>query len=54
LYPAFEMLRWSFRALAEGRYPQERHDGQELDEGRDALDGKYFGFKAIILDATGD
>ncbi len=52
------LVAWSFRAMMEGRYPTTRHDGTPLqggsDDHRDALKGKPFGCKAILLFVKAD
>ena len=53
----FVYLAWSIAALAQGKYPDFRHDGTEwsvTDAIRSRLAGTYMRFRAVIIDINGD
>ena len=56
LYPIFECLAWSFKTLAEGKWPQQRHDGPWTsdDTRRESNAGSDLGFVACLLQIKGD
>ena len=57
LRPTFEFVHWCISALAEGKFPESRHDQSAwgpADEFRESLQGKRMGFKAALLDIKGD
>ena len=56
LFPIFTTLKWSFRALASGVYPSERHDGPWGEADRDRADkgGTRLGLIGALLFLKGD
>lgn len=56
LYPVFEALRWSFKAMACGHWPTQRHDGPwtEADGERALQAGRPLGFVGALLQVRGD
>jgi hypothetical protein len=54
IWQLFEMLDWSFVALAEGVHPRRRHDGQPPDPYWLSLAGCHMGFKAVVILIKGD
>ena len=56
LYPAFLVLRWSFRALAAGVWPSVDHTGEAFPEGsrRALLAGTPFSFHGALVHIKGD
>ena len=57
LYPLMSWLRWSFEAMAHGRYPAGRHDGaawRESDHQRECLAGGSLGFIGALVQIRGD
>ena len=56
-FTVFSFLEWSFRALAQGRYPECRHDSspwQLGDESRDARSGERMQYRACLMYIKGD
>jgi hypothetical protein len=56
-YAILQFLRWTFVALAEGKYPAERHDGlpwKPLDRERMLLAGSALPFKCCLVHIKGD
>ena len=56
-HAVFEWLAWSVRALAVGRYPLQRHDGEawrpsDIERGRKA--GQTLRLKGCVVYITGD
>ena len=54
-----EVVAWSFRCLAEGRYPATRHDGSPFmsaasDSRRSRSAGKELGIKGLLVELRGD
>jgi hypothetical protein len=59
LWPVWQMLRWSFECLANGVYPQSRHDGAPWREAagdsiRAAMSGTAFAFRCPLVMIKGD
>lgn len=55
--PVYEYLRWTIDCLARGRFPSNRHDGQEWreeDSDRRLLAGKEIRLPAAVLYVKGD
>ena len=55
-YQILLMLAWSYRALATGEFPRERHDKAPwaMDVGRSSLGGAPMNFRACLLFVKGD
>ena len=54
IWQLFDMLDWSFTALAEGVHPRRRHDGTASDSSWVDLPGAPMGFKAVVVIIKGD
>eukprot|EP00969_Alexandrium_andersonii_P167310 7396061-Alexandrium_andersonii.AAC.1 len=57
LFPLFSWLHWSFCALAEGKYPRERHDQTPFnakEQTRAELAGTEVGFRMAVTFVKGD
>ena len=57
MFGLFSFLRWSFEAMAQRRYPSERHDRKpwhETDSSRKHLAGENLGYCASLLFIKGD
>lgn len=57
LYPLFAMMRWSFRALGDGRWPNAKHDNKawtEQDGKRHTMAGRPLSVKAFVLFVKAD
>lgn len=57
MFGLFSFLRWSFEAMAQRRYPSERHDRKpwhETDSSRKHLAGENLGYCASFLFIKGD
>ena len=56
-FTVFSFLEWSFRCLAEGRYPERRHDSstwQPRDESRAERSGQTLKYRACLMYIKGD
>ena len=56
-FTVFSFLEWSFRCLAEGRYPECRHDSspwQPRDESRAERSGQTLKYRACLMYIKGD
>ena len=51
LFQVWLFLRWCFEALAEGIYPEQRHDGTQWEDGdpRGILGGTALGYRACLI-----
>ena len=54
-----EVVAWSFRCLAEGKYPECRHDGSDFqsalsDSRRSKKSGQSLGLQGLLTEARGD